>query len=190
MIEDLLAYSRINTRTLAIEKVNLNDVIEQLEKLDLAKLLEDTGAEINIPEPLPNVQGDPILIRQLIRNLIIHAIKYRKADAHLRIVIRSEWMTADEVKIICENNGIDLVTRSEEHMFKMSLHSHSRQEYEEAGTGLAICKKIVDRHGGRAGIEPKTGVGTNVWFTLPISKRMAPEEGELIVNQADPQSVL
>lgn len=190
MIEDLLAYSRINTKIIAIEKVNLNDVVEHLEKLDLAKLLEDTGAQIQIPEPLPSVQGDPVLIRQLLRNLIIHAIKHRKEDVHLRIVMRSERTTADEVIIVCEDNGVGTETKNNEDMFKMSLHSHSRQEYEEAGTGLAACKKIVDRHGGRIGIESKAGVGITIWFTLPVSKHLEPEQGELLGHQTDPQGLI
>lgn len=183
MIEDLLAYSRINTRPLAIKKVNLNEVVEQLQTLDLAKLLEDTDAHIEVPEPLPNVPVDPALVRQLLRNLIIHAIKHRKKDSPLKIVIRIEHHTEDEVKVKCEDNGAGIEAESDKDPFKMSLHSHSRQEYEEAGTGLAICKKIVDRHGGRIGITSKVGAGSTLWFTLPVPKPMPPESDKLFDNR-------
>lgn len=189
MIEDLLAYSRINTRKIAIEKVDLNDVVEQLKTLDLGTLLEDTGAHIEVPEPLPNVQADSVLARQLFRNLIIHAIKHRKDDTKPRIVVRTERITKDEVRIECEDNGVGVETTNDKDIFKMSLRSYSRQEYEEAGTGLAVCKKIVDRHGGRIGIKSKAGVGSTLWFTLPVLKRLKPEHGELLVNPTSSQAL-
>ena len=183
MIKDLLAYSRIHTRILAIEKVNLNEVVEQLQTLDLAKLLEDTGAHVEVPEPLPNVQADPALVRQLVRNLIIHAVKHRKKNSSLKIVIRTEHHTENEVKIDCEDNGAGIDEENGKNLFKMSLHSHSRQEYEEAGTGLALCKKIVDRHGGRIGITSNVDAGSTLWFTLPFSIPLPREQGELPVKR-------
>lgn len=182
MIEDLLAYSRINTRTITIEKVNLNDMVEELEKLDLGELLEETGARIEVPEPLSDVQADPALVRQLLRNLLSNAITHRKKDGNLHIVMRTERMTENAVKVECKDNGIGIEAENDRDIFKMSLHSHSRQEYEEAGTGLAVCKKIVDRHGGRIGIESKAGGGSTLWFTLPISKHLEPEQKERLVN--------
>jgi light-regulated signal transduction histidine kinase (bacteriophytochrome) len=183
MIEDLLAYSRIHTRILAIEKIHLNEVVEQLQRLDLAKVLEDTCAHVEVPEPLFDIQADPILIRQLLRNLMIHAIKHCKKDSHLKIVIRTEHTMENEVKVECEDNGVGIEVKNDKNLFKMSLQSHLRQEYEEAGTGLAVCKKIVDRHGGRIGITSKAGAGSILWFTLPASKPWPPEQDELIVNR-------
>ena len=182
MIEHLLAYSRINTRTIAIEKVDLNDILDQLEKLDLQQLLEDTGAYIEVPQPLPHVQADPTLVRQLVRNLIIHAIQYRKEDVHPHIVIRTERLTEGEIKIECEDNGVGIEIKNEKDMFKLSLHPPSRQAYEEAGTGLAVCKKIVEKHGGRIGIESTSDAGSTVWFTWPVSKGSQPEQSERLVN--------
>jgi light-regulated signal transduction histidine kinase (bacteriophytochrome) len=183
MIEDLLAYSRLNTRTLAVEEVNLNDVVEQLETLDFGKLLDDTGARLKIPEPLLKIHVDPTMARQLMRNLIIHAIKHRREDTNLQIVLKTARITEDEVKVECEYNGTDINVENDEDIFKMSLRSHSRQEYEEAGSGLAICRKIVDRHGGRIGIESKADAGTTLWFTLPVPNRSELEQGESPIKQ-------
>ena len=175
MIEDLLAYSRIHTKTIVDETVDLNGVIEQLERLDLVELLEDNGANIETPHPLPHVQADPGLVKQLLRNLIIYAIKHRKEDIPPRIVIRAERIAEDEIRIELEDNGVGIEAKNDKDIFKMSLHS--REEYEDAGTGLAVCKKIVDRHGGRMGIKSKAGDGSTLWFTLPGSKPWAPEQG-------------
>lgn len=187
MIEELLAYSRINTKTIAIEKVDLNDVVQQLENLELNQLLEDTDTHIEILQPLLHVQADPILARQLLRNVIINAIKHRQENLRLHIAITTERISEDVVQIKCEDNGVGIEITNDKDIFKMSLHSRSRQAYEEPGTGLAICKKIVDRHGGRIGIEPKEGVGSTLWFTLPASRGLEPEQEELLVNQTDSQ---
>lgn len=182
MIEDLLAYSRINTRTLAIEKVDVNEVIEQLKQLDLGKPLEETNTHIEIPEPLPYIQADPVLARQLMRNLIIHAIKHRQGDGPQRIVIRFERTNNNNVKIDCEMSGIHPEVNTPKDLFKMSLHSGSRQEYEEAGTGLAICKKIVERHDGRIGTQPNADAGLILWFTLPVTKPSEPEPNRQCID--------
>ncbi|MBN2314037.1 MAG: hypothetical protein JXM79_08915 [Sedimentisphaerales bacterium] len=189
MIEELLAYSRINTRTIVLEKVDVNEIIKQLEQLDLGKPLEETGIPIEIPEPLPHVQADPVLVRQLLRNLMIHAIEHRGQAASRQIVIRSERIHNDEIKIECEMNGICTEAKNNEDPFKMSLHSHSRQEYEEAGTGLAICKKIVERHGGRIGITPKAETGSILWFTLPVSKHLEPKSNTRNIDPTAPLTI-
>ena len=182
MIEDLLVYSRINTRHIAVEMVDLNDVLDQLEKLDLQPLLEDNGAYIEIPQPLPHVQADPTLIRQFVRNLIIHAIKYRREDVNPHIVIRTEQISEGEVKIECEDNGIGIERKNDKDIFKFSLRPPSRQAYEETGTGLAVCKRIVEKHGGRIGIESISGAGSTVWFTWPVSNSRQPKQSERPIN--------
>jgi light-regulated signal transduction histidine kinase (bacteriophytochrome) len=170
MIENLLAYSRINTKTLVIETVSLNDILAQLAKLELRELLESVGGRIEIPQPLPNVQADPTLIRQLLRNLISNRIKNHKEGVEPRITISSERSAGDVVKIQLEDHGTSAETENHKDFFKLSLKSHSWQDDEEPGTSLAVCKKIVDRHGGRVGITSKAGVGLTLWFTLPVPK--------------------
>jgi signal transduction histidine kinase len=121
-------------------------------------------------QPLPSVQADPALIRQLLRNLISNTIKRRQEGVKPRIVIRSERSASDTVKIQLEDNGTGFETEDSKDVFKMSLKSRSHRNDEEPGTDLAICKKIVERHGGRIGIASKTGAGSTLWFTLPASK--------------------
>jgi light-regulated signal transduction histidine kinase (bacteriophytochrome) len=183
MIEDLLAYSRITTKAITHEEVDLNDVVTQLETLDLGPILEETGTHIEIPHPLPNVLADPILIRQLFRNLILHAIKQRKEDTHVQIIIGTERIAEDEVKIELQEKGVSIERKNDKDLFKMSLQSHSRQDYEEAGTSLAVCKKIVDRLGGRIGINTNKGDDLTFWLILPTATRLERKPTELTVNR-------
>ena len=180
MIDNLLAYSRINTKTLTAEMVDLNAIVEQLKHLDLGRLLEETGAHIEITQPLPKIPADPVLIRQLLRNLIIHTIKHHKEDAQIRIVICAERTAQAEIKIELQNNGVNIQTENAKDLFKMSLRSQSQQNDEEAGTGLAVCKKIVDRHGGRIGLTSNADTSSTLWFILPVSKHLEKEQSKTL----------
>jgi len=180
MIEDLLAYSRVNTKAVVSETVDLNELVKQLEQLELAALLEETGAAIEIPQPLPKVQADPVLIRQLLQNLIINGIKYRKEATQPRILMRAEQIAEDAVRIELQDNGIGIEKEHHKHLFKMFTRLHPRQENTGPGTGLAMCKKIVDKSGGQIGVESKIGVGSTFWFILPASKSLEQEQGKQI----------
>jgi signal transduction histidine kinase len=183
MIQDLIAYSRMDTKAVALEMVDLNEVVEELEQLELAASLKETGAMIEIPQLLPEVQADPVLIRQLLRNLIINGIKNRRDDRENiqpRILIRAGRTVEDEVRIEVQDNGIGIEKKHHEHIFTMSVRSNSRWQSEGAGTGLALCKKIVDKHSGRIGVESKVNVGSTFWFTMPTSKGLEQEKDRLI----------
>ena len=180
MIQDLVAYSRVDTKVLVFEIVDLGKVVEYLEQLELAALLEETGAIIEIPKPLPKVHADPVLLRQLLQNLIINGIKYRREDIQPRILIRAERITEDKVRIELQDNGVGIDKKHHKDIFKMFIRLHSKQENEGVGTGLAVCKKILDKHGGQVGIESKVGVGSMFWFTLPESKSLEQEQDKLV----------
>ena len=180
MIEDLLAYSRINTKATVFEMVDLNETVEQLEQLELTTLIEETDAIIEISQSLPKVHADPDLVRQLLQNLIINGIKYRREDIQPRILIRAERITEDKVRIELQDNGVGIDKKHHKDIFKMFIRLHSKQENEGVGTGLAVCKKIVDKHGGQIGIESKVGVGSMFWFTLPELKTVEQEQYKLV----------
>jgi len=194
MINSLLEYSRIGTKEITYETVDLNEAIGQLEQLELAALLEETGGTIEIQQPLPSVQADPVQIRRLLQNLITNGIKYRSEGIGPRIVIRAvrkswglltedspgEQTAEDTVRIEVQDNGIGIEEEHHRRIFKMFKRLHSRDKYEGAGIGLAICQKIVGRHGGRIGVESKAGVGSTFWFTLPASKSLEQEQEKLI----------
>lgn len=179
MIEDLLAYSRINTKEISFDIVDLNEVIEQLEQLELAALLEEAGAIIEIPKPLPKINADPDLIRRLLLNLIINGIKNcrdNRDNLQPRILIRAENIADNKVRIELQDNGSSIHKQHQKDIFRMFIRSNPKQEKEGAGTGLAVCKKIVDKHGGQIGIESKADFGSTFWFILPESKTVEQEQ--------------
>jgi signal transduction histidine kinase len=170
MIEGLLTYSRIDTQEAAFETVDLNEVVEQLRRLELAELLEETGAIIEVPESLPQVQANPVQLRQLMQNLIINGIKYRRQEVQPQIVIRATQSKEDTVRIEVQDNGIGIDEEYYGNIFTMFKRLHSRQKYEGTGIGLSVCKKIVERHNGRIGVESKVDEGSTFWFTLSSAK--------------------
>jgi len=167
MIDDLLTYSRLTTRAKPLERVDLNKVIEDFKNLELATLLDETKGAIHIPEPLPPVHGDPSQMRQLLQNLIGNGLKFHRKGIASGISIHAHQIENNMVRIEVQDNGIGIDEQYHEQIFTMFKRLHSREQYEGTGIGLAICKKIVNRHGGDIGIKSAPGGGSTFWFTLP-----------------------
>ncbi len=182
MIDGLLTCSRVNTKDIVFEAVDLNEVLEQLKKLELGMLLEETGSIIEVPQPLPNVHADPVQIKQLLQNLIANGIKYRKDGVKPRITIIAKNVSDNEVRIEVQDNGIGIAPEYREDIFKMFKRLHSRRKYEGCGIGLSVCRKIVDRHAGRMGVESEPGTGSTFWFTLSLAKDTVPAKEPVAVT--------
>jgi len=133
---------------------------------NLKVILGETGTVID-HDPLPTVRGDSIQLGQVFQNLIGNAIKFRgNAPPRIHVGARrnnGEWVF--EVR----DNGIGIDPRNFERIFVLFQRLHTRQEYPGTGMGLAICKKIIERHGGRIWVESKPGEGTAFFFTLPAA---------------------
>jgi PAS domain S-box-containing protein len=164
MINDLLSYARVGTRGKPFGPVAMDAVLDQALN-SLRKSLEESGAAID-REKLPEVAGDNVQLAQLFQNLIANAVKFRKRDVLLRIQISaerkgSEWLFG------VHDNGIGIEPRFFDQIFEIFRQLHSREEYGGSGMGLAICRKIVERHGGRIWVESTFGEGASFFFTLP-----------------------
>ena len=170
MVAAILKYSRVGTKELSFEAVDLNEIVEQLEQLELAELLEETSGTIEVQQPLPKVEADSPEIRQLLQNLIANGIKYRREEVRPRIVIRAKQIDNDKVRIEVQDNGIGIKQEYYNDIFTMFKRLHSKQKYKGTGIGLAVCKKIVERHNGQIGVESKYGEGSMFWFTLSAAK--------------------
>ena len=181
-IDALLTYSRVTTRGAEFETVDLNKVMEELRSVELAVKIEETGAKIATPERLHNVSCDPAQIRQLMQNLIANGLKYQKEGVVPEITIRSSVTDNDMIRVEVTDNGIGIKQEQFKDVFVMFKRLHSRQEYEGAGIGLAVCKKIVVRHGGDIGVSSTYGQGATFWFTLPALK--TPVEKQLETSVA------
>jgi len=170
MIDALLTYSRLTTRAKPPQGVDLNKIIEDLKKLELATMLDEAQGTIHVPKPLPSVQADPSQMHQLFQNLIGNGLKFHKEGIPPEIIIRAHDVENNTVRIEVEDNGIGIDEKYLGQLFTMFKRLHSREQYEGAGIGLASCKKIVERHGGNIGIKSTLGKGSTFWFTLPREK--------------------
>jgi signal transduction histidine kinase len=167
-----LTYSRVSSKTCSAEKVNLNDIVKQLSQLELSVLLEEKHTTLDVPQPLPEVDVDPVQIRQLMQNLIANGMKYQVKDNVPRITITSRPAADGMVRINVTDNGIGIAPEFQQAIFVMFKRLHTRNEYEGTGIGLAVCKKIVERHGGQIGVESEPGKGSTFWFTVPAVKNL------------------
>jgi len=163
LIRDLLAYSRVGTRGERLEPTSCETVLDQtLANLQFA--IEENGARVT-HDPLPTVLADPSQLSQLFQNLIGNAIKFRRDEAphvHLGAERReNEWLFS------VRDNGIGIDEEYGERIFEIFQRLHGRNDYSGTGIGLAICKKIVERHGGRIWVVSDPGGGSTFYFTLP-----------------------
>jgi signal transduction histidine kinase len=163
LITDLLSYSRVGSREMSFEKVNL-DIILQIVKRNLAILLEETEAEVKC-EKYPFLQADASQLVQLFQNLISNAIKFRQSDIKPVITISAKKV-GKNLRICVEDNGIGLSMEYKDRIFQIFQRLHTRDKYPGTGIGLAICKKIVERHGGQIWVESEPTIGTKFYFTI------------------------
>lgn len=173
MIEGLLVYSRVSSKAQPAQTVDLNEIVKQLQRFELAVALEEKQAVVEIPQPLPFVEVDPVQIRQLMQNFIANGIKYQKKGNIPRITITSKPAADGMVRIDVTDNGIGIAPEYQGAIFTMFKRLHSRDKYEGTGIGLAVCKKIAERHGGQIGVESQPGKGSIFWFTIPCAEKSA-----------------
>ncbi len=163
LINDLLEYSRVGTRSEAYQPIECQNVVEHA-LANLRKAIDETHAVI-IHESLPSLSADRTQMVQLFQNLIANAIKYRR-DVPLRVHISASRQGPEWVFSVCDN-GIGFESKHAERIFIIFQRLHTREAYPGTGIGLAICKKIVERHGGRIWAESEPGVGSRFIFTIP-----------------------
>jgi signal transduction histidine kinase len=163
LINDLLAYSRVGRRDKPFEPTECETVLDQaLTNLKVA--IEESGAEITY-RPLPAVKGDSGELVQLFQNLIGNAIKFRSKEKP-RIHIAAE-KKGNEWVFLIQDNGIGIDPQLTDRIFAIFQRLHKEEEYPGTGVGLAICKKIVEHHGGRIWVESEPGKGSTFYFTIP-----------------------
>ncbi|MFC5819362.1 sensor histidine kinase [Nonomuraea harbinensis] len=166
LINDLLSYSRVGRLYDARRAVNLNLKLDKA--LDnLATGIEESGATIERPDDLPEITGDPMLLTMLWQNLIGNSIKFRHPDRPLVIRIDHEQVEVSEWRFSLTDNGIGVDPEFADKIFVIFQRLHSREAYSGTGIGLAMCKKIVENHGGRIWLDTAyQDGGIRICFTL------------------------
>lgn len=163
LIEDLLSYSRVGRSDPSLEPINCTEVVDRIMR-DLKMTIEETGAEV-VYRQLPTVRADSTELGHVFQNLIANAVKFR-SDEPPRIQIgakhrKSEWQFS------VSDNGIGFDMEFSDRIFEIFRRLHVQRDYPGSGVGLAICKRIIDRHGGRIWAQSAPGKGSTFFFTLP-----------------------
>jgi chemotaxis family two-component system sensor kinase Cph1 len=163
LIEDLLAYSRVGTRSKEFHPLALDAPLRRAIN-NLRASIEEAGASITY-DALPTVEADELQLSQLFQNLIGNALKFRSASVPRIHVSARE--AEHEWELAVKDNGLGIEPAYFERIFMVFQRLHSKGEYPGTGIGLAICKKVVERHGGRIWVESQLGEGSRFMFTLP-----------------------
>ncbi|MFC4534805.1 sensor histidine kinase [Sphaerisporangium dianthi] len=167
LIAELLTFSRVGRQQSQRVPVALAEPLDRA-LANLETLSEDTGAVVRRPPELPQVVGDPALLTMLWQNLIGNAMKFRSPDLAPEIQISVE-RDGDMWEVAVADNGIGVEARFADKIFVIFQRLHNRAEYDGTGIGLALCKKIVEYHGGRIRLDTERAEGTRFFFTLPAA---------------------
>jgi PAS domain S-box-containing protein len=170
LIDDLLTFSRVTTQARPFEPLDLNATLADVAE-DLADRVEQTGATLDVG-PLPQLEADPSQIRQLFQNLLGNALKFHRLGVPPVIRVRAEPVPGESgedgaYRLTVTDNGIGFDEKYLDRIFQVFQRLHGRDEYEGTGVGLAICQKIVERHGGTITATSRPGGGATFVVTLP-----------------------
>jgi PAS domain S-box-containing protein len=167
LLKALREYSRLTTRAEPFVEVELTQIIHDVLS-DLEVRIEKTGGKVLV-EKLPAIKADPTQMRQLFQNLIANALKFHKEGVKPVIEVRSTTIGNSKLQIVVEDNGIGFEEQYIEKIFTPFQRLHGRDShYEGTGMGLAICKKIVERHGGSITAKSTPGLGTSFIIQFPM----------------------
>jgi signal transduction histidine kinase len=185
LIDGLLAYSRVTTKARPFESVDLADTVEGVLQ-DLEFRISETGGDVRVKE-LPVLDAEPVQMQQLLQNLIGNALKFQREGVPPVIEVYGEEVPAAGkreccCKITVRDNGIGFDPKFADRVFQVFQRLHGRGTYEGTGIGLALCKKIVDRHSGTIVVDSKPGEGAVFTVTLPK------QQGGVHNPEADPRA--
>lgn len=167
LIRNLLHYSQLGKGVLVEEKVNVKEMINEAIQ-NVRTSVEKTNAKISVEANVDTIEGDRVQLVQLIQNLLSNALKFTNSDKpEIKI---SSFKENGHVKFAIKDNGIGISQNDLHKIFEIFRRLHTKKEYPGTGIGLAICKKIVDRHHGRIWPESRPGQGTTFYFTLNEEK--------------------
>lgn len=182
LIRDLLTLSRVTSNAHPFVELDLAEVVKGVLS-DLEVRIEQTGAQLELGN-LPKIEADALQMRQLFQNLIANALKFSKAGETPKVVVAAKILPVQEptfiganveqevCRVVVQDNGIGFDQKYSDRIFALFQRLHSREEYEGTGIGLAVCRKILDRHGGSIMAKSVPGEGSTFIVTLPVKQIM------------------
>ena len=170
LINDLLSYSRVTASVQPFARVDLTTLVRDVLG-DLETAIENAGAAVTLGD-LPQLDADPVQMRQLFQNLVSNALKFRQEGVAPTVDIRCTVdETANRCELMVEDNGIGFDEKYLDRIFQVFQRLHGRDsKYEGTGIGLAICRKIAERHGGTLGVRSSPGMGATFTISLPLKQ--------------------
>ncbi|MEW6667512.1 MAG: ATP-binding protein [Thermodesulfobacteriota bacterium] len=169
LLDSLLEYSQVTTKAEPLREVDLNAVVQEVIS-DLEVRIAKTGGQVDVGE-LPVISAEPTQMRQLFQNLIGNALKFHKEGEKPLVKVHGTGREGGQVQITVEDNGIGFDEKDLDRIFAPFQRLHGRSSrYEGAGMGLAICRKIVERHGGSITARSRPGQGSTFVVTLPVRR--------------------
>ena len=167
LLNDLIKFTEVITRGQPFTAVNLNEIIKQVQ-VDLETRIKAQQADINVT-PLPTIEADPFQMYQLFQGLLSNALKFYNPEKPLRIHVTSELASDQLYRINITDNGIGLDEKYLDRIFDAFERLHNRDAYEGTGIGLAVCRKVVERHMGTITAKSQPGKGSTFIVTLPAT---------------------
>jgi PAS domain S-box-containing protein len=171
LISDLLAYSQVATSSEPFAATDLAAIAREVVT-DLETAIADAGGRIAVAE-LPVIDADALQMRRLLQNLLGNALKFRRKDVPVVVDLGASSSGDGTCTITVSDNGIGFKTEHAEKIFRLFERLHARAQYDGSGMGLAICRKIVERHGGSIAATSTTGQGATFIVTLPVTQAAA-----------------
>jgi light-regulated signal transduction histidine kinase (bacteriophytochrome) len=166
LLDDLLNFSRVGKVEMQCTNVNLHQMVERIRE-ELVHDLQGRTVLWNVG-PLPVVEGDPSLLHQVLFNLISNAVKYTGKRETARIEIGSTTNGEDNISIFVRDNGAGFEAEYAHKLFRVFQRLHRAEDFEGTGIGLAIVRRIVERHGGTVSAEGRPGVGATFNISFPV----------------------
>ncbi|PTY38320.1 hypothetical protein BGP77_15295 [Saccharospirillum sp. MSK14-1] len=183
LLESLLSYSRITSQGRHFTETDVAQVVDQV-KADLQLSIEETGASIDTGD-LPRIDADSSQLRQLLQNLVSNSLKYRHPERPPHILIQGESLPESRYRLVISDNGIGFDPRYNEQVFEVFKRLHGRSEHPGTGMGLAICRKIVDRHNGIIMANGRQNEGTTFIIDLPVRQQNIEAPPEVVDDDRD-----
>ena len=167
IISSIYRCAQIGAEEISRKPVDLNRLVEELIAVELRAEIERTHGRIRVPQPLHAVLGDEVQILELMQNLIANGLKYHRPGVDPEVTIRSREVGGQWIRIEVADNGIGIRAEDREQVFGMFKRLDDARHEEGLGMGLAACKRIVERHGGRIGVHSTHGAGATFSVDLP-----------------------